>query len=184
MSKPLALGTENLRDLTQHGSDFRWIRTLDCKSLHQWFSPNNPTIIVCFLLWDGTSHVCFLFFYFSSLCTFFFTRKRLVQHHFFIAFFLFTVSYQLAAHQHSAPPPNCFKQLWRSSTHNRTFSEQMTWKTPLRSRNGWLYQYHRHQLKRLCPKPAHSSPTKEPLNKHPLPSPKKEKQQKTIRRIG
>ena len=99
------------------------------------------------------------------LCCIHFSLEHALLNTNFSFNFLFTVSYQLATDQHSVPPPSCLKQLWRSPTPNRTFSEQMTWKPLLRSRNDRLYRRHgRHQLKSLCPRPALSSPAKEPLN--------------------
>ena len=88
-------------------------------------------------------------FFALFLCCIHFSLEHVSLNTSFSCHFLFTVSYQLAAHQHSALLPRCLKQPWRSPTHNQTFSELMTWKPPLRSRNGRLcHRHHRHQLKK------------------------------------
>ena len=67
------------------------------QSLHQWPPSNNPTVLVWFLFWGGTSHVCL--FFFGGVH--FFSQTRRAQHQFFIPFFIHSFIYQLAAYQHS-----------------------------------------------------------------------------------
>ena len=108
--------------------------------------PNNPTILIWFLFWDGISHIWFFLFFCSFFLFFFFCYVNFLCT-FLLCTFLCMLNTSFSFHSlftalyiNSQLTNICthLKQLWRSETPNPIFLEQMTRKPPLRSWNGHL----------------------------------------------